>query len=60
VPLWQKYKVLKFKMQSKKYIRWSLYLLVLLAFLLVSVLIALSIGELNIGLAEVLRMIFLG
>ena len=47
-------------MQSKKYIRWSFYLLVLLALLLVSVLIALSVGELNISLAEVLRMIFLG
>lgn len=47
-------------MQSKKYLSWSLYLLVLLALLLVSVLIALSVGELNIGLVEVLQMIFLG
>lgn len=47
-------------MQSNKYFRWSLYLLVLLALLLGSVLIALSVGELNIGLSEVLRMIFIG
>jgi len=31
-----------------------------LALLLISVLIALSVGELNIGLVEVLRMIFVG
>lgn len=47
-------------MQSKKYISWIIYLLALLALLLVSVLIALSVGELNIGLVEVLQMIFLG
>ncbi len=45
---------------SKRYIRWSLYLLLLLALLLGSVLVALSIGELNIGITKVLRMIFIG
>jgi ABC-type Fe3+-siderophore transport system permease subunit len=44
----------------KKYITWFFYLLMLLALLLVSVMLALSVGELDIGLAEVLRMIFLG
>jgi len=47
-------------MQSEKYIRWGIYLISLMALLLVSVLIALSVGELNIGLLDVLRMIFLG
>jgi len=45
---------------SKKYFRWSLYLIGLLALLLISVLIALSVGELNIGLFELIRMIFAG
>jgi iron complex transport system permease protein len=47
-------------MQSKKYIRWGIHLLLLMALLILSVLIALSVGELKLGLAEVLRMIFLG
>lgn len=45
---------------SKKYFRWGLYLLVLLALLLVSILLALSVGELNIGFAELFQMLFAG
>jgi iron complex transport system permease protein len=45
---------------SKKYFRWTLILIGLLALLLISVLIALSVGELNIGLFELIRMIFAG
>lgn len=47
-------------MLPRKYIHWGIYLLLMLVLLLVSVLISLSVGELKIGLPNVLQMIFGG
>jgi iron complex transport system permease protein len=47
-------------MLTKKYIGWSISLLVMLVLLLVSVAIGLSVGELNVSPTEVARMILFG
>ena len=47
-------------LQQRKYTRWFVVLAVMLALLLGSVAVALSVGELNVGLGEALRMIVLG
>jgi iron complex transport system permease protein len=47
-------------MHQNKYFTWILYIILLIVLLLFSVVLGLSIGELNVKLTDLFRMIFLG